>query len=41
MYDGLYSELAGESLTAFNLRERNGEAVARLYERVASTLATR
>ncbi|HKB88738.1 MAG TPA: hypothetical protein VKC53_03760 [Patescibacteria group bacterium] len=38
MYNTLYKELNGESLTEFNKRVKSGEKVARLFERVASML---
>lgn len=38
MYETLYSELAGLSLTQYNHKFRNGEKVARLYEQVAERL---
>ncbi len=39
MYHSLNRELHGLSLTQFNHRMQNGEAVARLYERTANKLA--
>jgi hypothetical protein len=41
MYQKLYEELDGQSLTAFNHRYRSGEAVAGLFERVACTLSSK
>ena len=38
MYHALYRELNGLSLTQFNSRYRNGEKVARLFERAAGQL---
>lgn len=38
MYDSLYDELNGMSLTDFNYKFESGEKVAKLYERVASQL---
>jgi hypothetical protein len=38
MYSTLTEELRGLSLTQFNHRKRSGEAVARLYERAATSL---
>ncbi|HEX5744564.1 MAG TPA: hypothetical protein VFX84_03910 [Candidatus Saccharimonadales bacterium] len=38
-YDTLKQELHGLSLTQFNHRTQSGEAVAKLYEQVAETLA--
>lgn len=38
MYDSLYKELDGMSLTDFNYKFKSGEKVARLYERVARRL---
>lgn len=38
MYDTLYDQLNGETLTEFNHRVQNGEAVAKLYERTAAVL---
>lgn len=40
MYRSLHKELNGMSLTQFNHRYQNGEAVARLYERTAAQLTT-
>lgn len=39
MYDSLYEELNGISLTTFNARSNSGEKVAHLYEKVASRLS--
>lgn len=39
MYDTLKTELRGISLTQFNHRTQSGEAVAKLFERVADTLS--
>jgi hypothetical protein len=39
MYDSLYEELNGISLTSFNSKYQSGEKVAQLYESVASKLA--
>lgn len=39
MYFALKKELKGLSLTQFNYRSHGGEAVARLYERAAASLA--
>lgn len=41
MYSTLYDELNGQTLTEFNHRRRNGEAVAQLFDRVASRLSKR
>lgn len=38
MYDSLYEQLEGLSLTRFNSKHQNGEAVAQLYEKVAARL---
>lgn len=38
MYESLYKELNGLSLTRFNSKFQSGEKVARLYERVAAKL---
>ncbi len=38
MYETLYAELNGVSLTRFNAVYEDGEKVARLYERVAARL---
>lgn len=38
MYDKLYQELGGMSLTEFNEKFRSGEKVARLFERTANHL---
>ena len=38
MYDELYKELDGVSLTEFNYRHNDGDKVARLFERVARNL---
>ncbi len=38
MYQTLYKELNGETLTEFNHRVRNGESVAELFEKVAILL---
>lgn len=38
MYDSLNSELHGISLTEYNHKVRNGRAIAKLFERTASTL---
>ena len=38
MYSSLYDELDGMTLTAFNYKYRDGEKVAKLYERVARNL---
>lgn len=38
MYDTLYNELSGLSLTQFNYKYQSGEKVAQLYERVAEEL---
>jgi hypothetical protein len=38
MYQRLYKELNGISLTQFNYQYNNGEKVAQLYERVAASL---
>jgi hypothetical protein len=40
MYNALYKELNGITLTQFNYSFKNGEKVARLYERVAKKLLT-
>lgn len=40
MYDKLYEELDGLSLTQYNHKFQSGEMVARLYERVARKLQT-
>jgi hypothetical protein len=39
MYESLYMELNGLSLTQFNYKYNNREKVARLYERTAHSLA--
>jgi hypothetical protein len=38
MYDTLYRELKGVSLTQFNYKYKNGEKVAQLYEQTATSL---
>lgn len=38
MYNSLYQELNGMTLTQFNYRYNNGEKVAQLYDRVAASL---
>jgi hypothetical protein len=38
MYEALYKELRGLSLTQFNSKYQDGEEVAQLYERVAIQL---
>jgi hypothetical protein len=38
MYETLYKQLNGISLTQFNYKYKNGEKVAKLYERVAASL---
>jgi hypothetical protein len=38
MYESLNSELHGISLTEYNHKVRNGRAVAKLFERTASTI---
>ena len=38
MYESLYEELDGLSLTQFNSKFQSGEKVARLYERVAKKI---
>ena len=38
MYNTLYHELGGETLTEFNHRVQNGESVAKLFEHVAHVL---
>lgn len=38
MYQTLYEELDGLSLTQYNYKFKNGEKVAQLYERVAEKL---
>lgn len=38
MYDALYKQLNGLSLTEFNYKYRNGDKVARLFEQTASSL---
>lgn len=40
MYDSLYEELKGLSLTRFNYKFESGEKVASLYERTARKLAS-
>jgi len=39
MYETLYKELNGVSLTEFNKRAKDGLAVAQLFEQVARTLS--
>jgi hypothetical protein len=39
MYETLYEELAGMSLTQYNHEFKSGEKVARLYERTAKKLS--
>jgi hypothetical protein len=39
MYDTLYKELNGISLTQFNYKYKSGEKVAELFERTAASLA--
>jgi hypothetical protein len=39
MYESLYAELDGLSLTQFNFMYQSGEKVARLYERTAAKLS--
>jgi hypothetical protein len=38
MYDTLYEELKGLSLTQFNYKYQNGEKVAQLFERSAQSI---
>jgi hypothetical protein len=38
MYKTLYDELNGLSLTQFNYKHKNGEKVAQLFERTATSL---
>jgi hypothetical protein len=40
MYNTLYEELNGLSLTQFNYKHKNGEKVAKLYEQTATNLVS-